>query len=226
MHSFRRYRCPTLVESYSAYGDHPKSKKPKLDPGLRKGYQWLLNYIVRRYGDINLRVQTDIHADLERRKRMLNKASNTNSQTFTGVSDDIATQTGFENPNYDLEKSSKLDDDDLQKGVIIVKPVKHNPNSIDSTITIESVDESDVTSGVKPKLSPLFGRSSHTTVETVRIELEPRSEFRKLSPIVRNKSDKNQHIDFMNRPQSSPSVKRKIKVRTVLAKFLFVVFSW
>ncbi|KAJ8707956.1 hypothetical protein PYW08_010322 [Mythimna loreyi] len=206
-----KYRCPTLVESYSAYGDHPKSKKPKLDPGLRKGYQWLLNYIVRRYGDINLRVQTDIHADLERRKRMLNKASNTNSQTFTAVSDDIATQTGFENPNYDLEKS-KLDEDELQKGLIIVKPIKHNPNSIDSTITIESVDESDETSGVKPKLSPLFGRASNSTVETVRIELEPRSEFRKLSPIVRNKSDKNQHIDFMNRPQSSPTVKRKIKV--------------
>ncbi|KAJ8706139.1 hypothetical protein PYW07_010916 [Mythimna separata] len=206
-----KYRCPTLVESYTAYGDHPKSKKPKIDPGLRKGYQWLLNYIVRRYGDINLRVQTDIHADLERRKRMQNKASNTNSQTFTAVSDDIATQTGFENPNYDIEKSSKLDEDEIHKGLIIVKPIKQNPNSIDSTITIESVDESDVTSGVKPKLSPLFGRASNSTVETVRIELEPRSEFRKLSPIVRNKSDKNQHIDFKNRPQSSPTVKRKIK---------------
>lgn len=208
-----KYRCPTLVESYSAFTEHPNTKKPKIDPGLRKGYQWLLNYIVRRYGDINLRVQTDIHADLERRKRMLNKASNTTSQTFTADSDDIATQTGFENPNYDLEKSTKINNDGVQ-GVIVVKPIKHTSDSIDSTITIESVEESEATSVAKPKLSPLFGRASNSTVETVRIELEPRSEFRKLSPIVRNKSGANQHIDFQNRPQSSPSfVKKQIKVQ-------------
>uniref|UniRef100_A0A2H1VGH4 SFRICE_033967 n=1 Tax=Spodoptera frugiperda TaxID=7108 RepID=A0A2H1VGH4_SPOFR len=208
-----KYRCPTLVESYSAFTEHPNTKKPKIDPGLRKGYQWLLNYIVRRYGDINLRVQTDIHADLERRKRMLNKASNTTSQTFTAESDEIATQTGFENPNYDLEKSTKINNDGVQ-GVIVVKPIKHTSDSIDSTITIESVEESEATSVAKPKLSPLFGRASNSTVETVRIELEPRSEFRKLSPIVRNKSGANQHIDFQNRPQSSPTfVKKHIKVQ-------------
>ncbi|XP_037293846.1 uncharacterized protein LOC115452688 [Manduca sexta] len=194
-----KYRCPTLVESYSANTD-PKSKKPKLDPGLRKGYHWLLNYIIRRYGDINLRVQTDIHADLERRKRMLHKASNTNSQSFN--SDDIATQTGFENPNFVLQKDPEL---------IVVKAAAPKPNSIDSTITIESVD-SEVTSGSKPKLSPLFGRASNSSAtETARIELEPRNEFRKLSPIVRNKSGANQHIDFKMRPQSSPTFKKHIK---------------
>lgn len=140
---------------------------------------------------------------------MQNKASNTTLQTFTAVSDDIATQTGFENPNYDLDKSTKIDSDDLQQGVIIVKPITHNPNSIDSTITIESVEDSDGISIAKPKLSPLFGRASNSTVETVRIELEPRSEFRKLSPIVRNKSSANQHIDFKNRPQSSPTFRKK-----------------
>ncbi|KAL0810626.1 hypothetical protein ABMA28_010740 [Loxostege sticticalis] len=196
-----KYRCPTLVESYSA--QHlQQSKKAKIDPGLRKGYQWLLNYIVRRYGDINLRVQTDIHADLERRKRMLPKASNRASQTFTAISDDIATQTGFENPNFD-PKSPDIDkidrEKDLEHGVIIVKPIT---NSVDTTLTIESVD-SDNTSA-KPKLSPLFGRSSNSTVETERIELEARNEFRKLSPIVRKKSG-HQHMDFMDRPQSSSS---------------------
>lgn len=181
--------------------DENKSKKPKIDPGLRKGYHWLLNYIIRRYGDINLRVQTDIHADLERRKRMQNKASNT-----TSFSDEIATQTGFENPNYDVDKTINKSTKNIE-GLIIVKPIT---NSIDSTITIESIDS--VNTSVKPKLSPLFGRSSNSTVsESVRIELEPRNEFRKLSPIVRNKSGGNQHIDFMNRPQSSPTFK-KIKV--------------
>ncbi|XP_072933764.1 uncharacterized protein [Epargyreus clarus] len=201
-----RYRCPTLVESYSAYPPETK-KKIKIDPGLRRGYQWLLNYIVRRYGDINLRVQTDIHADLERRKRMLNRASNRASQTFTAISDDIATQTGFENPNFEPQKIER--DKSLDDGLIVVKPVR-KPNSVDTTITIESVEDSDNTS-VKPKLSPLFGRASNSsTSETVKIELEPRNEFRKLSPIVRKKSGANQHIDFKDRPQSSPTfVKNK-----------------
>lgn len=109
-------------------------KKVKLDPGLKKGYQWLLNYIFRRYGDINLRVQTDIHADLERRKRLLNKASNRASQTFTAVSDDIATQTGFENPNYQsLTRDSTVKEKDLDSNLIIVKPISHVSNSLDTT---------------------------------------------------------------------------------------------
>ncbi|KAJ0170447.1 hypothetical protein K1T71_013818 [Dendrolimus kikuchii] len=196
-----RYRCPTLVESYTAQPQE-NTKKPKIDPGLRKGYQWLLNYIVRRYGDINLRVQTDIHSELERRKRMINKASNTSQS----LSDDIATQTGFENPNFDLDKK------DMDHNLIVVKPITHNPNSVDSTITIESV-ESDVTSGVKPKLSPLFGRASDSSgvQDVVRVELEPRNEVRKLSPIVGNRGGPNHHIDFHHRPQSSPTFKKQIK---------------
>ncbi|XP_050676078.1 ADP-ribosylation factor-like protein 13B, partial [Leptidea sinapis] len=189
-----KYRCPTLVESYTAY-PLTKSKKLKIDPGLRKGYQWLLNYIVRRYGDINLRVQTDIHTELERRRRMLNRVANRGSQTFTAVSDDIATQTGFENPNFDLQKAD-------ENGLIVVKPIKP---ANDSTITIESLDDSDNTS--KPKLSPLFGRVSDSTSESVKIELEPRSEYRKLSPIVRKPIN---HIDFKNRPQSSPTYRNKL----------------
>ncbi|KAJ2943192.1 hypothetical protein O0L34_g18903 [Tuta absoluta] len=200
-----RYRCPTLVESYAAENLQPSKKKQKIDPGLRKGYQWLLNYIVKRYGDINLRVQTDKHADLERRRRLLARGSNRASQTFTALSDDIATQTGFENPNYELPDSEK----DLERGLIIVKPIR-NGNSVDSTMTIESVEDSEGTSA-KPKLSPLFGHTSNSTTETVKIELEPRSEFRKLSPIVRNKNNANanQHIDFQNRPQSSPTSNKR-----------------
>ncbi|CAG9790163.1 unnamed protein product [Diatraea saccharalis] len=200
-----KYRCPTLVESYTAQVMN-KTKKPKIDPGLRKGYQWLLNYIVKRYGDINLRVQTDIHADLERRKRMMNKASNRASQTFTAVSDDIATQTGFENPNFDPKVISEREKE-LERGVIVVKPIT---TSVDTTMTIESVD-TDNTSA-KPKLSPLFGRASNssTVTETVKIELEARNEFRKLSPIVRHKNgSQNNNIDFGNRPQSSPTFKNK-----------------
>ncbi|CAG4993109.1 unnamed protein product [Colias eurytheme] len=187
-----KYRCPTLVESYTAEATPSKSKK--IDPGLKKGYHWLLNYIVRRYGDINLRVQTDIHTELERRRRMTR--SNRGSQTFTALSDDIATQTGFENPNFEIPSQK-------DNGLIVVKPIKVNN---DSTITIESLD-SDSTS-VKPKLSPLFGKreAEGSNSSEIKVELETRSEFRKLSPIVRNRGVN--HIDFKNRPQSSPTYKK------------------
>ncbi|XP_073965639.1 uncharacterized protein isoform X2 [Choristoneura fumiferana] len=198
-----RYRCPTLVESYTAQVE-ATNKKHKLDPGLKKGYHWLLNYIVRRYIDIDLRVQTDIQADLERRRRLRAKAANTASQTFTAISDEN-TQTGFENPNFNIPNT--MDD----RGLIVVKPITIKPTSVDTTVTIESVD-SDSTS-VKPKLSPLFGRASNVALTETRIELEPRSEFRKLSPIVRTKSGAN-HIDFKNRPQSSPTKKIKVKPRS------------
>lgn len=38
------HQCPTLIESCSAT---ESSSKSKLDPGIRKGYHWLLNYIHR-----------------------------------------------------------------------------------------------------------------------------------------------------------------------------------
>lgn len=207
-----KYRCPTLVESYTAaVPDH--SRKHKLDPGLKKGYHWLLNYIERRYGDINLRVQTDVHAELERRRRLMNKNASRASQTFTAVSDDIATQTGFENPNYESltrDSTSEKDAEKSEEGIIVVKAANTKTNSLDTTVTIESAEDFSNNTSPKPKLSPLFGgvsNNSSSITETVHIELEPKSNFRKLSPIVRSRSNVN-HIDFKMRPQSSPTFKK------------------
>lgn len=38
-------RCPTLVESSAA---SEISSKSKIDPGIRRGYHWILNYIIRQ----------------------------------------------------------------------------------------------------------------------------------------------------------------------------------
>ncbi|GBP06341.1 ADP-ribosylation factor-like protein 13B [Eumeta japonica] len=190
-----KYRCPTLVESYTASAN---SNKTKLDPGLKAGYQWLLNYIVKRYGDINLRVQTDIHAELERRRRLSNK--NLISQTVTELSED---QTGFENPNYESpdRKSEKES-----------KP--HPPNnSLNTTVTLETISNGN---SVKPKLSPLFGTASDHASSGSRVELEARNNFRKLSPIVK-KSVLHQETEFHERPQSSSSLK-KHKIIHVVSK--------
>lgn len=130
---------------------------------------------------------------------------------------------GFENPNYDsLSRKStpKKDSEPLSdEGVIIVKPVNKKSNSLDTTMTIESVEDiSETENADKPKLSPLFGRSNDnsnsTITENVQVELEPRTEFRKLSPIVLNRNMN--HIDFKDRPQSSPTYKRnKVEVKRI-----------
>ncbi|RZC42653.1 ADP-ribosylation factor-like protein 13B, partial [Asbolus verrucosus] len=61
--------CPTLVESCSATETQGNSK---VDPGIKKGYKWLLNYIVRNYEILNKRVEEDVmqQITLENRLRM------------------------------------------------------------------------------------------------------------------------------------------------------------
>ncbi|GJQ79000.1 hypothetical protein Trydic_g161 [Trypoxylus dichotomus] len=76
-----KQKCPTLVESCSATATNSKLK---LDPGIKKGYNWLLNYIVREYDSLNARVKCDVEEqeiieaqarqEIIKRLHMLNKA--------------------------------------------------------------------------------------------------------------------------------------------------------
>lgn len=50
--------CPTLVESCSA--TEVSKSSAKLDPGIKKGYEWLLNYIIRNFEILNKRVEEDV----------------------------------------------------------------------------------------------------------------------------------------------------------------------
>ncbi|KAJ3662336.1 hypothetical protein Zmor_006690 [Zophobas morio] len=61
--------CPTLVESCSAT---ESSGNLKIDPGIKKGYEWLINYIVRHYEILNKRVEEDVmqQVTLEHRLRL------------------------------------------------------------------------------------------------------------------------------------------------------------
>lgn len=49
-----RQKCPTLVQSCSA-----TENKSKLDPGIKRGYEWLLSNIVRNYPLLNQRVEIE-----------------------------------------------------------------------------------------------------------------------------------------------------------------------
>lgn len=62
-------QCPTLVESCSAV---EISKKMSVDPGIQRGYRWLMNYIIRNYDQIDKRVQNDVklQEESERQARL------------------------------------------------------------------------------------------------------------------------------------------------------------
>lgn len=58
--------CPTLVESCSA----TEAGNLKIDPGIKKGYEWLLNYIVRNYEILNKRVEEDVMQQIALENRL------------------------------------------------------------------------------------------------------------------------------------------------------------
>ncbi|KAL1516648.1 hypothetical protein ABEB36_000532 [Hypothenemus hampei] len=51
-----KYKCPTLVQSCCA----SETNYTKTDPGIREGYEWIVNYIDKHYQQLNLRVELDI----------------------------------------------------------------------------------------------------------------------------------------------------------------------
>lgn len=63
-------KCPTLVQSCSA----TEKNSNKLDPGIQKGYQWLMGSIIKNYETLNKRVQEDVREqENKERDEMLEK---------------------------------------------------------------------------------------------------------------------------------------------------------
>lgn len=64
-----RQKCPTLVQSCSA-----TEQNLKLDPGIKKGYEWLLSNIVRNYYVLNQRVEMESkEQEMKEREEMAEK---------------------------------------------------------------------------------------------------------------------------------------------------------
>lgn len=73
-------KCPTLVESCSA----KEINNHKVDPGIEKGYKWLLNHINNNYSTLNLRVENDVEKqrileDIQRKEKISRLQLNKNS---------------------------------------------------------------------------------------------------------------------------------------------------
>lgn len=65
-----KYCCPALVQSCSAN----ESNYHKSDPGIKQGYEWIINYIDQNYDQLNSRVQVDtLEQEIQDKQEMLAK---------------------------------------------------------------------------------------------------------------------------------------------------------
>lgn len=62
-------QCPTLVKTCAA-SEH---KTTQLDNGIRKGYEWLMEFIIRNYDSLNNRVRTDAKEQEHINKEIINE---------------------------------------------------------------------------------------------------------------------------------------------------------
>lgn len=158
--------------------------------------------MIRRYGELNLRVQTDMNND--RQKRL-----NIQKQNSACNSNDKEIPTAFENPNYKIDNSNLSEEiqeelDSKRDGIIIVKEANR-------VIDFDKIENLESPRSVI-KLSPLFGKRNQNDVQEISpIKLEARLNMRKLSPIVRRKFNVSASIESPMRakevrPQSSPGV--------------------
>ncbi|XP_066155054.1 ADP-ribosylation factor-like protein 13B [Euwallacea fornicatus] len=64
------YKCPALVQSCCAN----EMNYHKTDPGIKQGYEWIVNYIDKNYEKLNIRVQLDMVAEeIQTKQEMLEK---------------------------------------------------------------------------------------------------------------------------------------------------------
>lgn len=82
-------KCPTLVESCSATSNQNHNK---IDPGIKNGYHWLINFISREYETLNDRVQNDVQQQMtlekELRQKQILKLKNKSEEIEVDVEDD------------------------------------------------------------------------------------------------------------------------------------------
>lgn len=124
-------QCPTLVESCSAT-DYQGSIK--LDPNIKKGYEWLINYIIRNYETLNKRVQKDVNEQIAMESRLrLEKIEKLRSlkDAETNKRPDIDAIESYSNYERKLEnnlietKNIESDEEESEKSSGSFPPVYH-----------------------------------------------------------------------------------------------------
>lgn len=125
-----QFKCPTRVETSCAI--RFKNRKRKKDPGIDKGFQWILDHISRNFQNLQSRVEADTELQRlreakeqeERLKRVQKaredraKAANTGQRT--SIEEDDRNGNKMTDLNYDHEKAEARDSDFTQVGNLTI----------------------------------------------------------------------------------------------------------
>lgn len=130
-------KCPTLVESCSA---KELKQNNKIDPGIEKGYYWLLNYINKEYDNLNKRVELDFQeqkiVDDRLRKEKIQRLKMNASKT--DITEDILNEDSIvdRNPFRPIKElvNGNIDKPLLQNDIIINNSPTPSTKSINSCI--------------------------------------------------------------------------------------------
>uniref|UniRef100_A0A6P7FA60 ADP-ribosylation factor-like protein 13B n=1 Tax=Diabrotica virgifera virgifera TaxID=50390 RepID=A0A6P7FA60_DIAVI len=193
-------KCPTLVQSCAA----SESNANKLDIGVQKGYNWLMNYIDKHYDSLNQRVEQDVEEQeikdkqelLEKIKRIRNlhalEQSKQNEDTIETYSDYVKKING--------EIKSIQDDIAPSTSVITLEDTNTGPDSDESSISFPPIYiNAETERNERPK----------SAVELVKHQLQLKDSFKK--PNVRPRSNKTApiHLYGTRTPHSARERRRE-----------------
>ncbi|KAJ8924962.1 hypothetical protein NQ315_001127 [Exocentrus adspersus] len=147
------YKCPTLVQSCSA----SENNHDKLDPGIRKGYEWLLATIVRGFETLNQRVERDVlEQDRKEKAEILEKIKKIKAM-------------------QELEQS-KSDEDAIESYSDYARKLNGDVENtkVSDEVTIfnyEKADKDDASDDSSITFPPVY----HTNLEDSALSVRPRS---------------------------------------------------
>ncbi|CAN7984307.1 unnamed protein product [Ixodes pacificus] len=141
-----QFKCPTRVETSCAI--RFKNRKRKKDPGIDKGFQWILDHISRNFQDLQSRVEADTELQRlreareqeERLKRVQKaredraKAANTGQRT--SIEEDDRNGNKMTDLNYDHEKAEARESDFTQRSAEEVEKTEERIDTPDGAVII------------------------------------------------------------------------------------------
>lgn len=171
-----RQKCPTLVQSCSA------TEKSKLDPGIKKGYEWLLNNVVRNYHILNQRVEKESREqEIREREEMAEKIKRIREQQ--DIEKNRANQDVIETYSEYLQKIDNIDETSEQVINVLAFEDIIQPSKSSSSSSSVSFPPIYVTNNCALPERP------KSAVQIVRHQLEMNNTVRKHSlPLKSNKT--------------------------------------
>ncbi|KAJ8954069.1 hypothetical protein NQ318_004374 [Aromia moschata] len=176
-HLVNTCKCPTLVQSCSA----SEKDSDKLDPGIQKGYEWLISNIVRDYEGLNRRVEDDVkRQEKQEREEMLRKIKRIK----------------------DLQKGENKNDDEIESYSDYARKLNGDANHTENLVTNLAAENTGELSDDSTSFPPVYHTASDdsalnerpkSAVQIVKHQLQLSGSFRKTP--LRSRLNKTAPID-------------------------------